>query len=209
MSTLPVGMKGVKNKEISYQDVKSQPLELLDSPNVLDYKIERLVRHFWEASDIACLQKNKWSGSSFPNVPPNVGLHRGATNRLPALWNPVWHPASLYTGGQQSNPMKTKNFTPHCSEMWQPILKKASSFVNKLQPTFAHFGLAALQRHGMIQYWVQVKIKWLKIVSTFFSTVRSWWPCHGSRLPIWWQRWGVRCLVRVATGAILRVTLGE
>ena len=47
MSTLPVGMKGVKNKEISYQDVKSQPpLELLDSPNVLDYKIERLVRHF-------------------------------------------------------------------------------------------------------------------------------------------------------------------
>ena len=27
---------------------------------------------------------------------------------------------------------------------------------NFLQPTFAHFGLAALQRHGMVQHWVQV-----------------------------------------------------
>ena len=46
-SLLPVGVKGLKNEEKSCQDLKTQQsLELLDSPNVLDYKIERLVRHF-------------------------------------------------------------------------------------------------------------------------------------------------------------------
>ena len=39
---LPVAM----SHKISCQDLKFQPpLELLDSPNVLDYKIERQVRH--------------------------------------------------------------------------------------------------------------------------------------------------------------------
>ena len=46
MSLLPVGIKGLKNEEKPCQDLKTQQsLELLDSPNVLDYKIERLVRH--------------------------------------------------------------------------------------------------------------------------------------------------------------------
>ena len=56
----------------------------------------------------------------------------------------------------------------------------------------------------MIQYWVQVKMKRVKIVLTFFPTVRSWGPCRGRGLPI---GWGLRCLVLVATGAILWVAL--
>ena len=199
------------NDKISCQDLKSQPsLELLDSSNVLDYKIERLVRHHWKASDIACLlakkqmirfiffsecpaercstQRRDWLTPSTmePSVASSLPVHRWKTIQPPAdrwkkIHTPLWWD-------------ETTNF------------KEGFIFCEQLAAHICSFWIGGPSEawNEMIQYWVQVKMKRVKIVLTFFPTVRSWGPCRGRGLPI---GWGLRCLVLVATGAILWVAL--